>query len=524
MNIMLTDLRSLTLDVQEIPAVADSGADSFAGMFYQQFPEVVNEDGQVTEFKEFFENIPLQADTSEVTLEASRVPLWQEPPMPIPNAIAPASAVSLDHADSLLASPLKPVSELTAAAPLKPDAGEFLPVGGNQLPPVRPLGTADSSMLESAVKTPVTAAITPPAIRPVDVAAMQNQPPPETLTRSVAVQPGATIPDQVNPAITPLNVDPVILQEKVAPAESILAVAGATSLEVKPATDSGLPREAGLMRDLVAAAEVSPPRPEVAPRSVQQSPVAPEIATRIVGTAKETATQVNLPAGEAVADRSILHRDNALSSEPIAAREIIGNSENRAHELPAQTTANASQQPVSSVTSSAPAAPVPGPGNVAPASQQNPLPPQLESMSLTRNADSSEWSNGLSERVNWMINQKQNTATIRLDPPALGKLDVQIKIVDDATMITIQTQTAQTRDLIDSASVRLRDFLQESGYQNVNVDVSQRQDQQQARSQTSANTNPDQDENSGQEQAADHQRQQQQASYFSGDGLVDTFA
>jgi type III secretion system needle length determinant len=176
------------------------------------------------------------------------------------------------------------------------------------------------------------------------------------------------------------------------------------------------------------------------------------------------------------------------------------------------------------VTGGAITVPITGVGNVIPASQHNPLPPQLESMSLTRNADANEWSSGLSERINWMINQKHNTATIRLDPPALGKLDVQIKIVDDATTITIQTQTAQTRDLIDSASVRLRDFLQESGYQNVNVDVSQRQDQQQTRSQTTANTNPDQDDNSGQEQAADHQRQQQQASYFSGDGLVDTFA
>ena len=144
-------------------------------------------------------------------------------------------------------------------------------------------------------------------------------------------------------------------------------------------------------------------------------------------------------------------------------------------------------------------------------------------MSLARNTDANEWSNGLGERINWMINQKQNTATIRLDPPALGKLDVQIKIVDEATMITIQTQTAQTRDLIDSASIRLRDFLQESGYQNVNVDVSQRQDQQQARSQATANMNPDQDDSNGQEQAEDHP-QQQQPGYFSGEGLIDTFA
>jgi flagellar hook-length control protein FliK len=250
---------------------------------------------------------------------------------------------------------------------------------------------------------------------------------------------------------------------------------------------------------------------------------ASEITGRILNNTREPTAQVTLPAAEAAADRTILYRDNGPTGEPGVVREIVGNIENRASELPAQTAANASQQPGSSVAGSATAAPITGAVNVTQASQHNPLPTQLESMSLTRNADANEWSSGLSERINWMINQKHNTATIRLDPPALGKLDVQIKIVDDATMITIQTQTAQTRDLIDSASIRLRDFLQESGYQNVNVDVSQRQDQQQARSQTTANMNPEQDDNSGQEQAADH-RQQQQASYFSGEGLVDTFA
>jgi len=525
MNIMLTDLRSLTLDVQEIPAVADSGAESFAGMFHQQFPEVVAEGGQVAEFKALFGNISRQTDTSAVTLEASPIPPWREPSTPILNATDQDSAVSQDFVDSLLAGPLKPVSELTAAVPIEIKAGEFLPVSGNQLPPERPPGTTDPGLLEGAVKTPMKTAMTPPAIGPVDVAAVQSQPTPGTLTLPAAVQPGASILPQVNPAIAPANADPIILQEKVALPESILTVARAMPVEARPATDSGLPGEAGLTGNQVAAVELSPARPEVAPGSTQQPPAAPVIAGREfrLEEAPKIAAQVTLAAGETAAERTILHRDNGLSSEPVAARELISNIENRASELPAQTAANASQQSGSSVTGGAVTVPITGVGNVIPASQHNPLPPQLESMSLTRNADANEWSNGLSERINWMINQKHNTATIRLDPPALGKLDVQIKIVDDATMITIQTQTAQTRDLIDSASIRLRDFLQESGYQNVNVDVSQRQDQQQARAQTTANMNPDQDDNSDQEQAGDHQ-QQQQSSYFGGEGLVDTFA
>ena len=527
MNIMLTDLRSLTLDVQEIPAVADSGADNFAGMFHQQFPEVVAEGGQMAEFKEYFGNDPLQVEASAVALEVAPIPPQREPLTQIPAAADGASAVSLDHLNSLLAGPRKPDSELIAAASREMEAGELLPVGGNQLPPERPPGTVDPGMLERSVETPMTTAITPPVIRPVDVTAMQGQP------AEILTQPDTNILQQVNPALAPADAGPSILTEKVASAESMLTVARAIPVEVKQATDHGRSGEAGATHKLVAAAELSPSRPEVAPGSMPQSPAAPviagrefrleeapEIASRVVNNAREGAAQVTSPAAEATADRAILSRDNGLSSQPVAAREIIGNIENRVSELPVQNAANASQQPGSSVTGSTTAAPVSGATNVTSASQHNPLPPQLESMSLTRNADANEWSNGLSERINWMVNQKQNTATIRLDPPALGKLDVQIKMADDATTIVIQTQTAQTRDLIDSASIRLRDFLQESGYQNVNVDVSQRQDQQQARSQTTANTNPEQDDNSGQEQAADHQ----QASYFIGEGLVDTFA
>lgn len=100
----------------------------------------------------------------------------------------------------------------------------------------------------------------------------------------------------------------------------------------------------------------------------------------------------------------------------------------------------------------------------------------LQSMSLGRGESSVDVGNGLADRVQWMINHKQNVAHIRLDPPLLGKLDVQVKVMDDSATITIQTQQGMTRDMIDAASHRLREALQESGFQNVNVDVSHRED------------------------------------------------
>jgi flagellar hook-length control protein FliK len=194
---------------------------------------------------------------------------------------------------------------------------------------------------------------------------------------------------------------------------------------------------------------------------------------------------------------------------------------NRSLELPQQFATSQMQQAVTALSASGHSHATVGTAT-APAVTQYALPAQLETMNLARTADAGEWGNGLGERVNWMINQKQNSAIIRLDPPMLGKLDVQIKIADDATTITIHTQHAQTRDLIETASVRLRDFLQESGYQNVNVDVSQRQDQQQNRSQAAFEEDPGNRE-LNQEQDGP-QAHHQPASYFTGDGLLDTFA
>lgn len=150
------------------------------------------------------------------------------------------------------------------------------------------------------------------------------------------------------------------------------------------------------------------------------------------------------------------------------------------------------------------------------------LPPQLDTLALARDAAPADWGEGIGERVSWLINHKQNSASIRLDPPALGRLDVQIRIADDATTISIQAQQGQTRDLIDAATPRLREFLQDAGFQNVNVDVSQRQEQQLARGQHSAGEAPlDTDEHAVDD---DELVPGEFSPAYRGDGLVDTFA
>lgn len=150
------------------------------------------------------------------------------------------------------------------------------------------------------------------------------------------------------------------------------------------------------------------------------------------------------------------------------------------------------------------------------------LPPQLETLTVTNTRDAGAWGSGLGERINWMVNQKLNTATIRMDPPMLGRLDVHIQVTDDATNVTINTQHAQTRDMIENASSRLREFLQENGYQNVNVDVSHQQEQRQQASEQADDTAAGKESLSEQESTNGNQAAGNQ--YFSSDSVVDYFA
>ena len=151
------------------------------------------------------------------------------------------------------------------------------------------------------------------------------------------------------------------------------------------------------------------------------------------------------------------------------------------------------------------------------------LPTELETLTLNNTRDTTAWGNGVGERVHWMINQKLNTATIRLDPPSLGRLEVNIQVSDDVTKVTINTQHAQTRDIIDNASFKLREFLQENGYQNVSVDVSHQEQQQQASQQTGGDSGESLTDNqSNQDGVGENEGNEMR--YFSSDSVVDLFA
>ena len=125
-------------------------------------------------------------------------------------------------------------------------------------------------------------------------------------------------------------------------------------------------------------------------------------------------------------------------------------------------------------------------------------------LQLPQNPSPQQWGTALGDKVQWMINTKMDSAEMRIDPPHLGKMNISIKMTDDGAQVVIQTQHAATRDLVDAASYRLKEMLEQAGHEQVNVDVSHKESNQ-SDSQFSQNDEHDDVQNSLQSENSNHQ-------------------
>jgi flagellar hook-length control protein FliK len=152
------------------------------------------------------------------------------------------------------------------------------------------------------------------------------------------------------------------------------------------------------------------------------------------------------------------------------------------------------------------------------------LPAHLQSMSVSASANNQQWGDALGERVSFLINQKLNNAEIRIDPPHLGKLDIQIHLKDDSAQVVIHTQHAQTRDLVENSSLRLREILQDAGYSNVDVNVSHRDSSSNQNASGDSQSGADSEQSIAQDSSNTSMAAMQQASIAVASGRIDYFA
>jgi flagellar hook-length control protein FliK len=93
------------------------------------------------------------------------------------------------------------------------------------------------------------------------------------------------------------------------------------------------------------------------------------------------------------------------------------------------------------------------------------------------------------------IGHRQSQLTVRLDPPELGQIRVDIKLVDNNLQLAITTETNEARQMLTSRMETLRQTLEQSGIRMAKFEVVTQADQNQANQnqnwqQNQQNSNP----------------------------------
>lgn len=172
----------------------------------------------------------------------------------------------------------------------------------------------------------------------------------------------------------------------------------------------------------------------------------PVVADAVTGTTDEA---MLLLARENIAgERFALQRGN----DPVALRGIAG-------------TLQGSEQLLQAVPMMA------GPGYAAGVTTQSPAVPGLPQFTIDIPPGQPGWGEALGERVNWMLNNQQPGAQLRINPPHLGPLEIRVSVHHDQASVTFTAHHAATADHLEAALPRLREMLADNGLQLAQFDV-----------------------------------------------------
>ncbi|MAT95204.1 MAG: hypothetical protein CME59_21745 [Halioglobus sp.] len=102
------------------------------------------------------------------------------------------------------------------------------------------------------------------------------------------------------------------------------------------------------------------------------------------------------------------------------------------------------------------------------------------------------WNNEVAGRISLLLRNGMPEASLQLNPPELGRMDVRIATDGDQARILFTVQGAETRDLVEQALPRLRDMLAQDGLSLARFDVAdQSSGERQAQGEFAAVASPD---------------------------------
>jgi len=150
-------------------------------------------------------------------------------------------------------------------------------------------------------------------------------------------------------------------------------------------------------------------------------------------------------------------------------------------------------------------------------------PSDIAAAKLAPSVGTSAWSQALGEKIVWMAAGAQQSATLTLNPPNMGPLQIVLNISNDQATASFFSAQPEVRQALEAAFPRLREMMNEAGIQlgqaTVSADTQRQNDTSGQQGQRVAPPFPGSDDAVSAGLQAVHVPVQQ-----SGRGLVDTFA
>lgn len=149
---------------------------------------------------------------------------------------------------------------------------------------------------------------------------------------------------------------------------------------------------------------------------------------------------------------------------------------------------------------------------------------------LSARVGTSQWENQVGQKVVYMVGSEEQTASLTLNPPDLGPLQVVLSISNDQASVTFSSNQEEVRHALENALPRLREMMGESGIALGNASVNAgmpdgRQAQQDQAAQSGRGFGRASGRNDGDVAAVDAAARPVTRTVSLGDrGMVDTFA
>ncbi len=142
------------------------------------------------------------------------------------------------------------------------------------------------------------------------------------------------------------------------------------------------------------------------------------------------------------------------------------------------------------------------------------------------------WDNQVGQKIVWMVAGKEQMASLTLNPPEMGPMQVVLNVTNDHATVTFSSATPEVRQALEDAMPKLREMMSESGISlgNASVNDGSAQQQQQARDESGGRGVrggvPGTVENTASGSAAEAEARAAARPTRAGElpGLVDTFA